>query len=200
MNVRNFSIGISIILLGAVAFAGGLLKRTEARRYCSLPGYEYRSQVPQRPVSQVSSTFIPLSYVDEGTPVRVKVFQMDRSHLNNDHCQLSLIALTITETGNWKLNFIARQDPRLVSAVDRPMFERFNRNLFCISVRGEGGAPIRDPVAQATLGKAQLFQLDPQPIVLEKGQVRELNFSSSSDDVRKYFDLIDRIEVSLIYQ
>ncbi|HWL09845.1 MAG TPA: hypothetical protein VNQ76_15675 [Planctomicrobium sp.] len=204
--MRYLSIVISMILLGATVFAGDLLRRTEARRYYSLPGHEYRGPQPVNPVSGVSQLAIPLTYTytDADTrsekSVQAKVFQLDASELRNDHCQLTKVALTIQQNGKWMLNFTARQDPDLVPTHMRASFERFERNLFCVSVYGAGLFPTIERIDVSPTGKPQLFYLFLQPTVLEKRQISRLNYSGHSDEISRYFELIDRVEIDLRYR
>ena len=189
-----------LILTAAVALAGDWLKRTEARRRTGLPGYDYRGSPASNPVSEVSFISIPLSYEKESESVRCKIFQLSKEHLQHDHCRLSHVVLTIFENGNWKLSFRAEQNPSFVEELRRPEFERFDRNRFCIAVHGEGAFEVLEEPGLEVTGKPQLFDIWLQPLIVEKRQERRLNYKGTSDDVREYFSLIDRIEVELRYQ
>lgn len=203
--MRYLSILAYIVLIGATAIAGDLLRRTEARRFYSLPGHEYRGPQASNPVTGVSQLAIPLTYSrtighsDNEEVVRIKVFQMDSSELRNNHCQLTKVALTIHQDGKWTMNFTATQNPDLLPSYLRPSFERFDRNLFCVSVYGEALYKIGEST-DSPVGKPELFHIFLQPYVIEKRQSTRLVYSGESREISRYFDIIDRVEVDLRYR
>jgi hypothetical protein len=133
-------------------------------------------------------------------PMAVKVYQLSVPEVRVDHCQLTQVAITIAEDGTYLVNCVAEHNPNLVDDKLRPPFFNFKRNGFHLSFRGVGQAQLKDPPQQRVVGQPQYFEIAPQPFWVEAGQKRTMRWTGRCDDVDRYFELIDRVDVELRYQ
>jgi len=208
----------SRLVLPLLLVAGGALVSTagdwfphtvKARRWCCLPKYDYSHRRVSLPRSGTTSTAIlwprgavVLSAAGGRNSIPGRIYQLQQSGIQNDHCLLSDVAVTLFENGDWIVSCRAVQNPELVEPDQQPVFERFKRNRFMISVRGLGAFPLTEPTPDGVLAKPMLFNIELPDEWMERGEVRTIRRQQPHGDknVQRYFNDIDRIEVELRYE
>lgn len=162
--------------------------------------------------------------VPAGSPIRdrVKVFQLSQPQIQNDHCFLRRVALTLEENGEWTLSLRADQNPWMtgplrevsnptpvpgaVSALKSPEpnlgkeTDGLKRNQFFVKVRCYANYPKPVSQAEAVSGKAVLVELPTAMFWVQRGYPYDFWARQSLPGVSRYFDLIDRVEVEFSYR
>jgi hypothetical protein len=69
-----------------------------------------------------------------------------------------------------------------------------------VKLRCYGHYQAEEASADKTTGKPVLFQLGPKQFWVQRGQPKDYWFRGNKDDVTRYFDLIDRVEIELFYR
>ena len=136
---------------------------------------------------------------------RRRVFQLDQT-LSVDHCTLSAVALSVSEDGQWILSLRADQNPPVAQPATlgglTPQLDTayLLRNQFHVEVRCYGSATaVLGPQADQGPGKPVLCQLCVPDFWVQRGQPKHVRQCNCSDDVRKSFNDIDRVEVDFYY-
>ncbi|MBI1344889.1 hypothetical protein GC163_01220 [bacterium] len=201
------------VVFGAagLAWGGDIFKARKLREFCHLPSYNYQQDRTKNPVSTVSLTAIAGANVSAeilkvGAPkpeskiLRVKQFQMSQTELRLDHCSLTKIAIVLVEDGTWTVTAVAEQNPYSVDSTQQPKFVELKRNGFHIRLRGVGLATPLDQPDTAVLGKPEYCNIAIPCFWVERGQKKPLRDGNRNDEIQRYFDLIDRVEVDLSYE
>jgi hypothetical protein len=144
---------------------------------------------------------------------RVRYFQLEQSQLKVDHCSLPRFVLVLHEDGYWTLSLRADQNPETegqpfnaVTAPGVPLSDtikqttQLKRNLFSVRVLCHTGFPLDENLPQTGTGKPVLFEVRPEPFWVQRGQPRDVWIKQAQEDVSKYFDLIDRVQVEFSYR
>ncbi len=58
---------------------------------------------------------------------------------------------------------------------------------------------MKEPRADETTGKPVLFELGPDRFWVQRGQPKDLWLRGTDKAVKRYFDLIDRVEIEFYY-
>lgn len=215
-----------------------------ATRHCTrpaccpgLPGYDYQFGTVAPPVVTVSLPEVTVEGRPPFTPGvppdgltivpapvvrgRVKYFQLGQARIENNHCFLSQVAVTLHESGAWTLSLRADQNPWMtgprhevstpvqlrgaVSALQPPIpplvleTNSLKRNLFMVKVRCYGAYRLREAVPTATTGKPVLFELPPAIFWVQRGVPYDFWNQQPLPAVSQNFDLIDRVEIEFSY-
>jgi hypothetical protein len=137
----------------------------------------------------------------------LRVFQLDTGVVKVDHCSLAEVAFTIEETGQFKLNFRADQNPWFTKEVRGlpPPTEHLKlettflkRNEFHVRVRCHGYYPVREEMK--TTGKPALVVLEPPPFWVQRGVPYMGFIQGVNAGLGQYFNLIERVEIDFYYR
>ncbi len=191
-------------LVTSVALGGGLLRRSVPRKYCYLPCYEYRPVRLSNPATEVSFTILTTgpgsTFTVDGMTIRTRDFQMNATALRNDHTRVERFVMTIQDDGRWTIRLDASQNPDYVGEQRRPEFERFVHNTLYLKVRGVGTYNANGSPGGTPLAKPDYFEIELDPILLEKRQSRVIHLRGVNHDIRRYFELINQVEMDLSYR
>jgi hypothetical protein len=202
---KHITVGTLVAVTAAVAWAGDCLHRTRVRNYCYLPCYEYRDagQRPTNPTSEVSSPLIEIAVpaVGEAAALKGRTFQLSKSMLASDHCNISLVTLTIFDNGQWIVHFRATQDVNTVAdETQRPRFMIYKRNRFHVSFRGEAAAEVEQSAETAVVAPPEFFKLTLNPFWVERGETNVVRLDGKSEEIRRFYSQISRVEADLQYE
>ncbi|MBC8350736.1 MAG: hypothetical protein H8E66_02035 [Planctomycetes bacterium] len=132
---------------------------------------------------------------------QIKLYQLDRSALAIDHCQVSGMAMQLDHDGNWILSLRADQNRQPIGDEPQSFNPRLHlkRNQFHLALRclGSFQTSVRDAVVGA--GRPVLADLLPRPFWVENGQPRHMRLSGNSWTVADNFHEIDRVEIEFYY-
>lgn len=204
-----------LVLLGlALATAAGVALASVGR-HCTRPGclpgipardYQYRPR--SRSVVALSMTSVPLQEVDTQAGEvrgRIHVYQWDESDLKVDHCSISGVVLQFYKDGRWTLSLRGHQNPASEAALGPAAAEsgrytaHLKRNEFVVQFRCYGLYQVGVSSAARSVGKPVLFPLGPLKFWVQRGEPREYVFMGCDDEVREFFDRIDRVELEFYY-
>ncbi|MCA9051049.1 MAG: hypothetical protein KDA89_20075 [Planctomycetaceae bacterium] len=199
--------GLSIV--PGIIVAGDLLSRRKLVSRCSIPVYNYQPHRFTDPVSEESLRAIP--YLADGSgaavPVpgggteRLKTFQMAATSLTKDHCRISQVTVTITNTGRWMVRLTAQQHPgQLVTAQLRPQFERYQRNLFRVDIRPVGLMTLQHTESVAPIGKPEFPCVPTLQFWIQKDQTQQIHRWGESPELARWFDVIEQVEIHFSYR
>ncbi len=131
----------------------------------------------------------------------VELYQLDRSRLQIDHCEISEVALQLYSDGRWILSLRADQNRR--PGVDEP--QQFNpqlhlkRNQFVVRLRCLGAFQNEPTEAAMAVGRPVLADLQPLPFWVENGRPYYLRAGDCDGWVAEHFAEIDRVEIEFYY-
>jgi len=200
------------IVLPDLIIADDLLCGRRLCNRCGLPAYRYPADHFSNPTDAASLRAItsrarladdpvPGAMLDlERTSLRLKSFQIRERFLRVDHCELSLITVTLVNDGTWYLTLTARQDPSMLDTRQRPEFERFRRNQFRLDVNPVLLVQVQQNASGAALGKPELPHIPRQEFWVEKGETVRIQRDGSSAELAKYFELVEQVDVHFSYQ
>ncbi|WP_417385752.1 hypothetical protein [Gimesia sp.] len=213
--MRFVAIVISLVVVGGsfllTAWAGNLIPhKVKAKKRCSL-GSSYRYQATDStPVSAVTFTVLNLTdaEVDSSSnptnpvPEITKIYQQSTSGLQLNHCSISNTAILLEQDGSWSINLKATQNPYSVPNNLRPIYLRFKRNKFFVTVRGLGSASGAISPDSDDLGRPVLFEQKLEGFWVEQGQTRFIFEQSKKKDlrIRDFYNHIDRVELLFHYE
>lgn len=231
------------VVLAATAVWG--ISGAVTDRHCTRPGccpglpcYQYQYGTSSPPSVAVSLIYVPIdqrpAFVPGVPPAgltvipapvvrdRIKVFQLGQAKIQNDHCFLSRVALTLHESGLWTLSMQADQNPWMtgprrevstavqlpgaVSALTPPIpvggkeSNGLKRNQFVVRVRCYGSYPIMDVAPGVAPGKPVLFELPTAYFWVQRGIPYDFWAQQTLPQVSQFFDLVDRVEVEFSYR
>lgn len=143
-------------------------------------------------------------------PTGVATFQLLDQVLKVDHCSVSQVSVAFYADGRYAIRFRADQNP-LASDPFLPSLQaatksantnldpnQFKRNKFYLTIRGFSGNPLNEAGITAT--KAALVELPIDAFMVERGQPVTGFVEGTSDNVRRNYKLIDRVEVDFTYR
>lgn len=209
------AIGVSVLLIGAVAASAGdlLPYHRRARINCGLsPCYDYRPRsLSGADVRETSATVFldqvaapPNSSLANDDPMRrLRIWQVVDRDLTVDHCSASGIAIWIDESGRWSVNLKATQSPFVVNGPDRQATPatRFLRNKFYLKLRAHGLAKTADPNRTSTVGQPEIFAIDLNPFWVERDTtIRWSQSGVLTPEQLARLPLVDRMEVEFRYE
>lgn len=151
--------------------------------------------------------------------LRVRVYQFPLTDLASGHCSVSQLTLSLREDGQWIASLRADQNPRPIEMTESsppvqasplaaiPQTSHIRRNLFRVSFSCLGVFPNSEPTAvkldavgNLPLGHPVYDVIQPAAFWVQSGQPRTMRWSAVSDDVRQYFDLIDKVAIEFSYR
>lgn len=234
-SLRKSATGIAVVAT-LLSGAGLTWSKHRARPncWCGIPcQYDYQAAKTKPPVRALSAsallkqnvstavsttTMTPIGDVPSDPKVvaaesRIKVFQLEQTRLQIDHCAISKVALLLHPDGRWRVSLqgdqntpftragqkkeaavrIARNEP------EKPSLQIL-RNEFTVVVRGYSDfGEKRDPKIPA-IGKPLMFRLEIPPFWVERGVPQDAAWDGFTEDVKEYFDRVDRVEVDFTYR
>jgi hypothetical protein len=210
---------ITICLLATgvvIAVAHDWIPHTiRARQRCGLPGnYRYQPQRSRTRERTVSTAAVLIqntttgsdgrSVLSEGVaadaPLAVRIYQQASSLLRSDHCAISHTNITLEADGSWLVNLEAEQRPAFVEPPAQPEFVRFKRNRFYVELSGLGEAKADFDPNTTAMGRPQYFRVVLPGFWVEQNEKRSMRFKGNDPNIRRYFHLTDRIEITLRYE
>ena len=208
---RIFLLGLTawLTLLNTAALAQWFPHATRTRRVCCLSGnYDYSWNKLNNPVtalsfegvldtdSAVAGRSSPLS----ARPVRVRSFALREKELRIDHCRISRVVVTIADTGDWMIDMMAEQNPKLLPNELQPRIQLFDQNRFHVTVRPLLGGPVVSPDSLDDVVGPTVSSLSVPPFWLEKGQTKNIHHSDNDPRLANRFDSIRQVAVDLQYE
>lgn len=220
----------SIALLPAIAAADDILCGRRIRPRCLLPPYPYPHDKISNPVSirglrmiryrrdgsvapagdlVVTSANsaasrgienVPLSSGRRKDDVLLKTFQMETERLDNDHCRISLLTVTVSSEGDWLMHLVAEQNPEIVEVRLRPEFEKYKRNQFVIDLRPTGLMTINQSEMQSVLAKPEFPSIPVQEFWVSKHQISRIQRQGHDSQLLSYFPVLEQLEVHFSYR
>lgn len=219
INGRVTLAAASALAIGTAGAAGVHRHHARPQVRCGLPDRPYARGATSMPALAVSQVAVLLRRTD--TPLadpaappgeRVAYFQLNQARLQVAHCSISRVALTVRSDGFWTLSLRADQNPvvlpgpppppRDVGGSSAPALQtaHVRRNLFILHVRGYTAFRAPDPDPDSGPGHPLLFELSPEPFLVQRGVPEFLTFRGVDTSVAHDFALIDRVEVELRFQ
>lgn len=190
--------------------AGDLLKGRRLRTQLCLPPYDYPTHRFTTPVS--AGSLPAISYLIDGSGAavpgdgdgateRLKTIQMDQSKLENDHCRIAQVTVTVSSRGAWFVHLLATQHPGIVlDAQQRPPFERFQRNLFRVDIRPVGLITLQRTETVSVVGKPEFPIIPPQLFWILKEETKRIQLSGQNQNIARFFDVIEQVEIHFSYR
>jgi hypothetical protein len=202
---KHITVTTLVAVTAAVAWAGDCLHRSRVRNYCYLPAYEYRDagQRPTNPRSEVSLPMVEITIpaTANTAPFKGRTYQLSKSMLAIDHCNISLVTLTIFDNGDWIAHFRATQDVNSVAdETQRPRFMIYRRNRFHVAFRGESAAEVEQSAETAVVAPPEFFKLTLDPFWVERGETNVVRLQGNSGEISRFYSQISRVEVDLQYE
>lgn len=77
---------------------------------------------------------------------------------------------------------------------------QIRRSQFFVVVRGYAANSLKDQPDNTTIGKPLLFRFEMEPFWVENGVPRDMVWDGDSSDVKAFFGVVDRIEVSFSFR
>ncbi len=213
-----------MLLMLAIAVAGAASAdlwrpHTRPRPLKGIPVRDYQSQPSSAKAETRSLIGLLLHRIDEPVvpvkidgklPARIRYFQLDRPKLVIDHCSIARVVLQIDETGNYKLNLRAEQNANFgkkdenglpLSPKESDKFtEYLLRNQFFVRVRGLGLNPRAVEFPDLKPGAPVMFQIPQSAFWVQRAQPYHFERAGQQEDVRRYFDAVEVIEVEFWYR
>lgn len=215
---RTVAAGMCVVLLACASVSGLELPRHVAKPRCKpgIPGYDYKpSQVIPAPtitaVSLGKIDITPAPLPGQERRIATYAYQFREPRLQVDHCFLSRMAVTLHADGAYQISFRADQNPQPVNDLRSPLqpgerletvlqTSQLKRNTFVVKFRAYTAAPIAQPAGAIPLATPAIIEFPTMEFVVERGQPASKLLSTCSEDVKKYFPLIDRVEVEFTYR
>lgn len=212
-------------LLGVVGLTGtmgnqalgqfGERHTVKSKPICYLPIHDYKSMgnLPigeQRALSGIGLPLLPpvSDPNPKEKPIAGKLFQMDREKLVINHCQVSKVALTLSESGDWSFSFDANQNKVLLGdkilIVQRPSLKpkqtsQLLRNEFHVKARGLG-LPPSGLGPNSTLGNPSLWEIDLGKFQVENGEPGSRLHQGHNASLGKLVQATQQVEYFFTYE
>jgi hypothetical protein len=194
-----------------------------------VPYYDYRPVTTPRPtVTAMSLVKVTVANGTTGVPPAVgatafaadavrpgpraqQLYQLLEPRLQADHCFLSRVAVAFHDDGSFQISFRADQNPQPGTDLRSPLrpgerldttlqTSQLKRNLFVVKVRGYASYPVAPTRLVAGVTPPALVEFPIEPFWVHKGEPFSGFVTGRSEDVRRYFSTIDRIEVEFTYR
>ena len=203
---------LSLIFLPAIsstATAQWIPHSTRARPVCCLPDrHDYSYNRLTNPVTAISfdgvidtsSTLRTNIEADSMPTALVKSYPLRQKELRIDHCQLSKVVVTITDSGEWTIDMLAEQNPELLSREDRPRIQLYHQNRLHVTVRPLIGSGVTSASSLDNVVTASVCRLKVPPFWLEKGQSEQIHFSGMEPLLAERFNTIRNVQIDLQYE
>lgn len=159
---------------------------------------------PGIPVPQNMPRKVPTRTAPEKSaePLVTRLYQLDRSTLKVDHCEVSQVALQVRSDGSWVLSMRADQN-RTPGELDVAQYNpklHLKRNEFQVRLRCLGGFAIPPMLGSPNAGQPVLAAIEPKAFWVENGQPRYIRLVGCNPDLKRDFELVDRIEFEFFYR
>ncbi len=204
--------------ISSVVTADDLFFGRPLKNRCCLPSHDYVTDGFSLPVTGQSLS--PVKAVPATSHVRagqfteqkhrdqltaadtllIKVFQIRPASLIADHCTVSQVAVTLSDSGEWFVSCSATQNPAAVEETRRTEFERFLRNQFRLQVRPVLIISGDSPVKPGDGGLPEVECIEDQTFWVRKGEQRKLALSGTSDRLATLFEQVERVQVHFSYR
>lgn len=200
-------LGLAVAALTAVAAAGHFRHCTRPGCLPGIPVREYQYRPRSKPVTALSSSPVLLEEVDTRsgtTSGLIRLYQWNAAELKIDQCSLSRVALQFYPDGRWTVSLRADQNPDAVNSIETVdgqtrFIGHIKRNEFVVKFRCYGDYRVPEAVAERAAGKPVLFPLEPPAFWVQKGQPYDYFFRGKDDEVRTFFNRVDRVELEFYY-
>ncbi len=191
---------------------GGERHTVKSRAVCGIPAHDYQSVKAVRGSEKANSfagvPILPSNVEPNTKPEIVKLFQMNREKLVVDHCEITNVALTVSEGGGWSFAFEAHQNKKVtadkVINVQRPFLQQKQtsqilRNAFMVKARGLAQPPSGNGKVSA-LGGAVLWEIDLGKIMVENGEQGAKVITGQNASLGGYVKLTQQVEFFFTYE
>jgi hypothetical protein len=135
---------------------------------------------------------------------RLRYYQLGEPRLQLEFCQVTRVAVTLRDSGEWIVSLRGEQNqsvPTLPNSVQpKSNIDFALRNKFRIRVLCYGNFPVTEKLLDKSTGKPVLAQLEAEPFWVQRGVPRDVRMQYWSNDVKSYFDRIDRVLVVFSYE
>ena len=139
------------------------------------------------------------------------MFQLATPRLQVDHCSLTRFAVAMHDDGAYQISFRADQNPLPGDnpALPPPAGDggratlqtgHLRRNLFVVRVRGYAGDAVVAPRGTPGLGHPAVVEFPVEPFWVQRGVPYPGFVAGRSEAVRRYFALVERVEVEFTYK
>lgn len=209
VRMRFWATGLIAAAVAGAAFAGplGHCMRPPTRPGVPDRDYQYRTRSPAS--SAISGTMLRMDQPAKAhrglAGKQIRLYQLDRPGLQIDHCAISRVALQLHDDGIWVLSLRADQNRQDEPAAAPPPGEQrkatahIKRNQFVVKLRCYGRYEVKEAEPEASTGKPVLVQIEPERFWVQRGEPRHFVGSGKQEDLTRYFDLIDRVEIEFFY-
>ena len=205
------------ILTGVASAAHYRVARPQVRPGLKVYDYQYGS----RSASKVAVSLIAQMVRSGASPSprdrEVKLFQVARpKELEIEHCSITQVALQLDRDGHWTLSLRAYQNAPLpvdqaaqaekaekaagraakkkaAPAEGKALFEK--RTLFVVKIRAYATSSEAAGSRDELPGRPAMFTLGPESFWVERGQPYDLYRKYHNDEITRYFDYVDHVEV-----
>ena len=208
-KILFFSLTAWLTLFNATVFAQCFPHATRTRPVCCLSGrYDYSINKLTNPVTALSfegtldtdSALLGSSSPIPGRIVRVRSFPLREKELAKDHCRISKVVVTISESGDWTIDMLAEQNPALLPHEQQPRVQLYRQNRFHVMVRPLLGSKVTSPASLDDVVAPAVSVLKVDPFWLEKGETRRVHAEGFDSLLAGRFDSIRQVAVDLQYE
>jgi hypothetical protein len=166
------------------------------------------------PISPAGVSPAPSAAAAAKPPPKITFYQLTQAEVPKDHCSISRVAVILEQDGQWRVSLQANQNPVQPDGAPKPppattattanqpqkQTSHIKRNEFYVVVRGYGANQLKEASDGKALGKPLLFRFAMDPFWVQNGVPRDMVWDGNSGDVKKFYDLVDRIEVEFSYR
>jgi hypothetical protein len=216
---------VAVVLLGVGVLATGAKGELPRawKKPCFLPGIPQGtySAVPANP--HPTTTVVSLARVSAGrltplppgpSPRPPQLYQLSQARLQVDHCFLTRVGVTLHADGAYQISFRADQNPEPSKDPASPLRQgergqgdlwtlqtkQLLRNEFEVKVRGYAGTLQSSSPPNAAATKPAVIEFPVERFWVQRSQPYAGFVTGQREDVRKYFEYIDRVEVEFTYR
>jgi hypothetical protein len=196
------SLTVWLTLSSSTVFAQWFPHATRTRPVCSLSGrYDYSYNKIMNPVTVISfEGVLDTDSALTSGPVRVRSFPLRKKEITIDHCRISDVVVTIAESGDWTVDMLAEQNPKLLSNEMQPRIQIYHQNKFHITVRPLLGSQVVSPDSLDDVVAPTVSSLKVSPFWLEKGQMQHIHHAEYDPQLAARFDSIRLVAVDFQYE
>ncbi|MFO0905404.1 MAG: hypothetical protein U0939_20515 [Pirellulales bacterium] len=156
---------------------------------------------PRRPLEIERQEFAQqLAEAERATITRL--YQLDRTSLAIDQCEISQVALQLRSDGLWVLSLRADQNKRPDELAPAPFNPKLHikRNEFHVKLRCLGAFANSATEYSGAAGQPVIVDLDPEPFWVENGQPRYVRLVGCDRRLMARLERVDRVELEFFYR